>query len=77
LPTQSGEPETGGCDKDDGGEEVSGKTVVAGCNASPVLHAAEHAFDDVAAPIGGAVERIRPSAACIGMTTSAPKPWSR
>ena len=55
-----------GCDEGDGGEEISGETVVAGGNASPVLHPAEHALDDVTTPIGDVVERIRPSAASIG-----------
>jgi uncharacterized protein YjbI with pentapeptide repeats len=35
----------------DGGEEVVGELVVAGCDAAPVLQSAEHALDRVAATI--------------------------
>jgi hypothetical protein len=39
------------------GEVVSSEAVVSGCDASPILQLAEHAFDDVSALIGGAIER--------------------
>ena len=66
LPAQSRQPETRDCDDGDGGEEVPGEAVVAGGEASPVLHAAEHALDDVASAIGAAVKRVRPAPGAIG-----------
>jgi hypothetical protein len=38
------------------GEIVSSESVVSSCDASPILQLAEHAFDDVSALIGGAIE---------------------
>ena len=40
------------------GEIVASEAVVSGCDASPILEPAEQAFDDVSAPIGGAIERV-------------------
>ena len=39
-------------------DEVYGELVVAGCDASPVLEAAKHAFDNVSAFIGLGIERL-------------------
>jgi hypothetical protein len=33
--------------------------VISGCDASPVLELAEHAFDEISAFVGPAVQRIR------------------
>ena len=52
------------------GEIVSGQTVVSCCQGSPVLEAAEEALDEVAAPIEGAVERVRDSPRCSGWNDS-------
>jgi hypothetical protein len=40
------------------GEIVSSESVVSSCDASPILQLAEHAFDDVSALIGGAIEGV-------------------
>jgi len=40
------------------GEIVSSEAVVSGRDASPILQLAEHAFDDISALIGGAIERV-------------------
>ena len=61
VETHSGPPEDDGCDFD-GGEEVSGELVVAGCDAPEVLEGAEGPFDPVALAIGVAVVGDRPLA---------------
>ena len=55
VTTQSA-PEGDGSDEGDGGEEVVGASVVSSCDTSPVLEAAKHALDEVAAFVGEAVE---------------------
>ena len=57
VPTQSWNPEGDGCDEGNGCGEVLGESIVAGCDASPVLQSAEHAFDQIAPAVGLAVER--------------------
>lgn len=61
VETHSGPPQDDGCDFD-GGEEVSGELVVAGCDASEILEGAEGPFDPVALTIGVAVVGDRPLA---------------
>jgi hypothetical protein len=62
VPTQSCCPEADGCDEGEGGEVVAGQLVVSGCDASPILEAAEHALDEVAPAIGRFVEWVGPLA---------------
>ena len=50
----------------EGGEIVSGQTVVSCCQAPPVLEAAEEALDEVATSIDCAIERVRNSPRCGG-----------
>ena len=49
---------------------VSGQAVVSCCQASPVLETAEEAFDKVATPIYGAIERVRNCSRCGGWNNS-------
>jgi hypothetical protein len=56
LQTQSGPPDDDGCEHDGG--EVGCELVIAGCDASPIFEAAEHAFDEIALAIGNLVERM-------------------
>ena len=55
LQTQSGPPDDNGCEHD-GGSEGGCELVIAGCDASPIFEAAEHAFDEIALAIGNLVE---------------------
>ena len=59
LETQSGPPVDDGCKRDGGGKD-GGELVVAGGDASPILEATEHVFDEVALATYGLVERIEP-----------------
>ena len=47
-------------------EEVGGELVVAGCEASAVLEAAEHALDGVAALVEGFAEAAFPAPVALG-----------
>ncbi len=44
--------------QDDRRGEISGQFVIAGCDAAPILEAAERAFDDVSSSVGGLIERM-------------------
>ena len=50
------DPITDGNDDAEAGKEVAGELVVAGGDATEVLHAAEGALDDVAGLVGGRIE---------------------
>jgi hypothetical protein len=72
LQTQSGPPVDDGCKRDGGGKD-GGELVVAGGDASPILEATEHVFDEVALATYGLVERIEPLVLfqeTVGSTTS-------
>ena len=58
LRTRSAPPDDS-CGESDGGGVVSRELVVACCDASEVLEAAEHALDEVSALIGFSIERAR------------------
>ena len=47
---------TDGDDEAEAGKEIAGELVVAGGDATEVLHAAESALDDVAGLVGGRIE---------------------
>jgi hypothetical protein len=71
--TQSGPPEDCGGEGDSGGEGGR-KLVAAGCDASPILQAAEHALDEVALAVGDLVERVTVlPGRLFGMTGIAPR----
>ena len=57
-------------DESERGDIVSGQAVVSCCQASPVLETAEEAFDKVAMPIDGAIERVRNCSRCSGWNNS-------
>ena len=52
--TQLDPPYDGGC-HNDSRKEVAGELVVAGCDAPEILEPREHAFDQVARPVGFAI----------------------
>jgi hypothetical protein len=56
----SSRPDDYSCESE-AGEIVSSEAVVSGCDASPILQPAKHAFDDVSALIGGTIKRVRDS----------------
>ena len=58
LQTQSGPPDDDGCEHYRGGE-VSCELVIASCDASPILEAAEQAFDEIAAWVGDLIEGMK------------------
>ena len=58
LQTQSGPPDEYSCEHYCRGE-VSCELVIASCDASPILEAAEHAFDKIAATIGDLIEGMK------------------
>jgi hypothetical protein len=58
LQTQSGPPDQDGCEHYRGGE-VGCELVIANCDASPILEAAEHAFDEIAAAVGDLIEGMK------------------
>ena len=57
-------------DESERGDIVTGQAVVSCCQASPVLETAEEAFDKVATPIYGAIERVRNCSRCGGWNNS-------
>ena len=57
-------------DESERGDIVSGQAVVSCGQASPVLETAEEAFDKVATPIDGAIERARNCSCCGGWNNS-------
>ena len=57
LGTHSNPCDHYGCEGETG-EIVLRIAVISGCDASPVLELAEHAFDEISAFVGPAVQRI-------------------